>query len=311
MTRAPDPTDIDSLAIQLSGGEVVHVGPAFSLYSTQPRTEEINARVARVVEHFLATAGDHVTHGLIGKGHQVPFKREDLEALPEKIRQSPIKKGLSVVLHGGAQPTEASPIFLNILLPADWKPNPLGYVSYGFSMALLTEKDMSFADHCLQSCDLFEPDHGHGGFGLIGNINWLYSSDVMDQVAAILERFPGLDFPASPACGAVASDGLLAANWLTALNHEQSQALGGIDTLTKAMDDLGGRALRWSNGVLLIAPGAPQLGDSEEGHVPQNFKDVGALVSPLRGAPDASLFFGGKDRDMAAFSRQWRARFDP
>ncbi len=303
-------TEIDALQIALASGEVVRIGPSVSLYHTRSRDSEMTAQVATVLEQFLDVAGERIRFGLFGRGHQSTMTRQEVLDWPDRLRDAPLEKAASITLHGGAGAMDAHPVYFSCLLPAAWSPRPGCYISAGFSMEILSTRKTSLAAWTRAACGVFDPDHGHGGFALATNLNWGNNDHVVGQLAAILERFPGLDFPAHPGTNHVYSDGPVAANWLTILSEPFLNKMGGRQNIVQAIVDLEGQALEWDGGLILVAPGLPQLGDSEAGLFPEGYRKVGRMIAALRGAPDASYFNGATDRDMRTFAKIWRARFD-
>lgn len=263
-----------------------------------------------MLDRFLAISGPDLTHISFGVEADRPLEEGELVTLGNRIRAEKPTRALTLRLHGGANPLDAHPVFFSCLLPANWAPEPASFVSAGFSMKLLMGGKTTLVGWTQSACEAFSPDHGSGGFSLISNVNWAYGSEVMGQIAAVLERFVALDHPAVPTGSFVTRAGPLAANWLTILNAELIGTMGGTVTVDKAMADLGGQALPWSNGLLLVAPGAPQIGDTENAALPAAYHKVGAMIAALRGAPDAAYFPDAGDRDMLTFAKVWRGRLD-
>lgn len=299
----------DTLTIVLHHGEVVRIGPCVSLHLIRPRTRETNAQVATALEAFLDLAGETVTFLKEGADWPKPTTAAELAALPDRVREMPVAQPMSLRLHGGENRDDAHPVYFSALLPASWDPQPSGFVTTGLSMARFMDQNVSFKGWAQRLCDMLEPTHGSGGFGLLTNPEWGLSSDVLGQVAAILERFSGLDYPAVPSGGFVTRDGPVAANWLTMLNGDLVKKLGGARTVQESMEALGGQALVCTSGLMLVAPGAPQIGGAEDNPTPKGYKSVGGLISAVLGNKEAGYFMDATDRDMLAFSKAWRLRF--
>ena len=300
---------IDDLQIAIHSGEVIRVGPSINLYHTRPRDADIGY-LRDVVDKFVQLAGHDNTFAAANGAHLEPVPQAQLSEWCEDALGSDPIQALSLDMHGGDTKEEAHPVYFRCLLPASWNPEPISYMSLGVSMARLMASGTTLIALVQELCEAFHPDHGHSGFAVTTNGYWSYASDVIDQYAAILERFPGLDYPAVPSGVYVQRVGPVAANWITVLSDQFVSKLGGRNAVSERLDGVGGRALPWSGGMILIAPGAPQIGDSEAGHDLAGYAEVGQMIAGVRGAKEAGYFPGGKTRDMMAFSRSWRNRFD-
>ncbi len=311
MTQAePTAELIDDLKIALAGGEVVRVGPAVSLHHNRSRDAGTTAQVAGLLEHFLAVAQSHIRFIKRDTADWQPIGQSEVRYIAQEINAAKHSRGFYLALHGGEHPQDAHPVAFQCMIPADWSPEPSTYVSAGFTMGLLVERQARLTSWAQTACEIFDPFHGSGGFTLALNPSWAYAADVVEQIAAILERFPGLDHPALPTGGFVTRSGPVCANWLTILGMSLVNKMGGQAAVVQAMQDVQGQTLSWLGGLVLVAPGAPQIGDRDADAFPSSYRKVGSLIAALRGAKEAVYFAGANDRDMRIFGKAWRARFD-
>lgn len=304
------PDSIDGLQIDLVGGETLRIGPAASLYHTRPRDHSAVEQMANALMHYLSLAENNIRFCKIDAEPWTSVDEAPLSLLLDKLRSIKPSQNFSLGLHGGSHPEEASPLFFNCFMPASWTPEPVTYLSAGFSMRLLMNGKANLVSWVKEACALFDPFHGNGGFTLIANPSWAYTSDVMGQTAAILDRFPGLDYPAVPTGAFVSKTGPVCANWITILDTTLIDQMGGKDTLVQAMEALEGQALEWSNGMILVASGAPQIGDTDADLFPKAYTKVGTMIAAIRGDKNAVYFPGADDIDSIAFGSSWRGRFD-
>ncbi|WP_425070983.1 type VI immunity family protein [Sagittula sp. S175] len=302
---------IDDIRIPTRGGQVMRVGPAVSLYHARPRTAETTAAVAHALQLFLDLAGPHIRFAGIDGQHLLPISQTDPAALPAFVTQQDPARGFGLHLHGGADRDDAHPLYFRCLLPAAWNPQPMTYVSMGLTMARqMTEGLPPLTHWTADAAARFGAWHGSAGFALTAHGAWSHGKAVMADVASVLDRFPGLDYPAQGAALHVVREGPVAANWITLLADDLADRIGGAAKVAEVITGFGGQVRPWAGGLSLIAAGAPQIGDTEQGMTAESYTIPGRLIASLRGAPDAAYFPGAAGRDMIAFGKDWRARFD-
>ncbi len=304
------PETIDTIEITVPSGEIVRIGPALSLHHIRPRNENLNEETAALLQKFLDFAGDRIHWVGIDENHSQPVAKIDVKTLPDRVRESPLYQACNISIHGGDSRKDAHTLFFRIRIPPEWEPVPRSYMAMGFPMRLMADRGTGLLDWASIACSIFNPFHGTGGFTITTNFYWSYASDVMGSIADILHRLPGLDYPAGPTGGHVVREGPVTANWLTILDDSLVSQMGGRGIIIQAMKDLGGDSRTWDNGMILVAPGLPQIGDREAGLFPQSYTEVGRMIAALLANREANYFMGAQDRDMRAFSAEWRTRFD-
>lgn len=92
-----------------------------------------------------------------------------------------------------------------------------------------------------------------------------------------LRRFPGL-LPPPPLDGASAEP-VAPVSWLTILDEEQSERIGGPERLAALGPDF--PVMQYPGGHIIQAGPRPELGDGNKGKIPRHYDAVCDLLRPL------------------------------
>lgn len=173
----------------------------------------------------------------------------------------------------------------------------------------------AWVDRVLSWCSELQPTHGTAGIALLPTPGYDARSFAVDAWP-LLARHPGLDWP-DPLPFGVATRKLSdrhirTSNWLTVLDDGFVERLGGLRAMGEALTE-DCTLLEWDGGIVIRAGEAPQLGDVNQGIVPDAYHAVARLVAPLRFSDYSDrmpLFFPPPPASPGAESRKWLARFD-
>ncbi|AGT09067.1 type VI immunity family protein [Paracoccus aminophilus] len=178
-----------------------------------------------------------------------------------------------------------------------------------YSTRLSTERDapeayLRFFRACCEKLQVF---YAVSGFSLLF---YSYSARPRDAYP-LLRRFPGLLYEDANEFGLETegeADVIRDANWLTAINREMLDQLGGQAEAEK----LEGVTLHpYPGGVVLQAGRAPRIGDVNAGHIPEEYRRVSDFLKPLRYAPwQAPYLAVPPSVDAMEATRDWMERFD-
>ena len=213
-------------------------------------------------------------------------------------------------LHGGEQAEAASDFGVRVLLRARWEEEPphnhLSYVSFRFPLLWFADRKPGFPSFVLGACEQLEPVHGYGGIGLITAADRFLASHFTGMVAALGDRFPGLeiDYPISHLIWVRA--GIKGVNWLTILGDGEIARFGGLDALKAALPSTA-TLHTYSGGVMIQASPMPQIGDRNRQVDVEDYRKVAVALKPIRISTHSGVGGGGFDRER--FER-WLARFD-
>lgn len=167
----------------------------------------------------------------------------------------------------------------------------------------------------LRWCDLLKPGHGTAGLSMI--LDEGSAKAPQSRLAfPLIKRFPGIDFPD---LGAWSSEvrhekkrWIRTVNWLTILDDKFVEELGG---LAKMKAELGDECPVhvWDGGVIIQAGLEPEVGDVNQGLVPEAYRKVARLTKPLRFESlkgRISLLNPPPPLDHIDESLKWIRRFD-
>jgi hypothetical protein len=214
-------------------------------------------------------------------------------------------------LHGGEQPESASDLGLEISLRRRWESEPphnhLSFVSCRFPLQWFRDGPQGFRSFVTSASELLQPVHGYAGIGLVTAADRFLASQFNDDVAALAERFPGLeiDYPVKHLVWL--RTGIKGVNWLTILGNETIERFGGLERLQSALP--AAAALHAFRGGCLIQAGpAPRIGDRNLRLGVEDYRSVAVALKPLRITTHGAVH-GTTGLDRARFEA-WLARFD-
>ncbi|MGJ3703000.1 type VI immunity family protein [Variovorax sp. AFSI2.2] len=161
---------------------------------------------------------------------------------------------------------------VRMMLPVEWGSEP--------------EEVMGLVQNALAE---FPFKGGHCGYSLVWEETDIsLEREVCAWAAPLLRRHPGLGYGDAITLSNAADRGLVAVNWLTFLEAEMAEILGGQAALAhRAPADVSVLPLG-KGGVMLRAGDAPQLGDVNRQNLLPAYHAAGQLVAPVT-APDEAL----------------------
>jgi hypothetical protein len=149
---------------------------------------------------------------------------------------------------------------------------------------------------------------GHCGYSLNWNNNGDLAHAAKGEIAVLSQRYPGIDIPDLDGDLVVIKSGLKCINWLTFLNKEYCERLGGSKKLHESLGkDIALHSL--SNGVIIQAGPRPDIGDVNRRSRLPLYKKVGSVVSSLRAKGHPEFIPTVTTYDEEA-TEKWLARFD-
>lgn len=148
---------------------------------------------------------------------------------------------------------------------------------------------------------------GLGGY----SINWNKLGDLAheakEDIHLISRRHPGIDIPDLAGDIRVISKGIKCVNWLTFLDSSQVERLGGLERLSKELDeDVVSTSL--ANGIVIQAGPRPETGDVNRRQMLPLYHNVGKAVAKVR-AKEHLPFVPDPEAPEQA-TEKWLARFD-
>ncbi len=165
-------------------------------------------------------------------------------------------------------------------------------------------------DAVLRWCAIFKPVHGGAGFSFIFSSAMSQNSVYTLQ---IMKRFPGIEFIDGVAVARETEEEqnrIKGVNWLTVLNYELVEQLGGLEQMKKALEPAC-TIHNYDGGVLIQAGPTPRIGDAQRGDIPTEYRMVARFTKPIRFENyDERLFRVPDGLDDKAETLEWIRRFD-
>jgi hypothetical protein len=185
---------------------------------------------------------------------------------------------------------------------------PRGALRLVLPPALVAESAARFIELAQNLVRKLKFSSGHGGYAINWNKLGLLRTEAKNKLPFIAARFPGVDLGDTSAALYAIANGIKRSNWLTLLDHEHCDRLGGADALRTALgDDISVYTLE--NGCLIQAGPHPLLGDTNRQEALPLYHRVGRVLAPLRSQSHPAFLREGRV-PSAELTERWLAHFD-
>ena len=145
------------------------------------------------------------------------------------------------------------------------------------SLFLLNAQPIPFIHLLCRWCERLQPVYGAAGWGIAPVCEPAQAAAMTPLLQPHLRRFPGL-LPPPPLDGASAEP-VAPVSWLTILDEEQSERIGGPERLAALGPDF--PVMQYPGGHIIQAGPRPELGDGNKGKIPRHYDAVCDLLRPL------------------------------
>jgi len=234
-----------------------------------------------------------------------PLKKDSLDLLPFWFQKTKSRRDIYMLfLESGSAPDEPSDraFALNATLEK-------GYVRLILPTSFISESAASYLDLARNMAQMVSYDFGQGGFA----INWDHPGNnkmgVLRVMNSLANRYPGLDM-SHPFCTKyIASKGIKCVNWLTFLNTDYCDRLGGLHELREKFDKSVVIHDASNNGVMIQAGPLPEIGDVNRRENLPIYHQVGKKLAPIRCREHPPIFGPGGFAEKEA-TEKWLSRFD-
>lgn len=304
----------------------VRLGLMCSFYMRNPHSSETRLAMAQCADHYQQLFGEHIKSYLDPYRDiaLTPFSQGNL-SLVRYVEEydNPENESFTTDFYGDIDPYVATPYGLSIYA-SSMKESPIrdhpAYLTALFPFSWLKGKDGEGAFQMLmhQWCKALKPFHGYAGVGAIQSIDEIEKKRTNHLVYPLSRRFPGLeiDRPSTIASKMARGGGPLkikGVNWLTALDDECFEQLGGREAVLGDLDE-GFKFYEYDGGVLIQAGPVPQLGDVNQRHMPRYYQQLARKLKPIRMIfPKGHSLIKSPNRQEKSnteASNEWLARFD-
>lgn len=182
-----------------------------------------------------------------------------------------------------------------------------------FSMPLLyvEEHPLAFQAMFVKFADLLKAVHGYGGLGLVLSLVRAYDNEPAE--ALISERYNGYDVGGPVKASKGAGSGIKTVSWLTAINSELLEKVGGISAVRSELPMDWFALYPYSDGVVIQAGPSPYNAPVDDDPQPACYVLPNMLLKDVR-STNMGSFHGasafGEARIRGDAAARWMERFD-
>ena len=315
---APQALDDQPLVYFPDGDPAARIGLTMSFYFTHPDNTERRRPLVHCIKQYLQQA-EGLLRTYAVKKHRTfqtlkPDENVDPALLDEMIDPS---KALEFLASGAEQDGMSHSWSISAYADTDNSPGALGFLHLTYPLSILQTDEAPpriFTGQFVSLCNVLRVEHAYGGLGLILPFDVGGRSAALQVVGGVAMRFPGLDVDDLTGVSIHCEQGIKAVNFLTAVSDRLLVKVGGAEAVA-AQAGAGIEMHRYSNGAVFQAGPVPQLGDSEQGLVPDRYVALGRVLKPLRAPyPDVLMYAptiaDPESEGHDAFTQRWLARFD-
>lgn len=283
------PTDIEERAILRDRETQLirsRVGITLSLYFLGGQTRGKRRKLVDCLSEYLSAVGENITHfkyGSDGRLHKFPGKGVPDQYLLAVDQPADQLFYLHVRQYDRRELNDPKLYMFMAFGRPDRDESMCSGLKVYLPPSFVFEQTERFVELVRGWCDRLEVIHGSGGLGTLTNPGAETTGD--SYFYPWLEAYPALDYDAMGSYFATVSKGgwerPRASNWLTVLGDQNVAALGGQETVARALTtDVS--TIPYGQGIILLAGGLPALGSPESGGVPEAYRAVARLVMPIR-----------------------------
>lgn len=283
------------------------------LFYQEPYTEEKRKAVLTLLEEHAALTGEKYrwTQNPKTKSWKSVKKGRASYLQPKEWLLNLGDARWGFIYHAGDKGSDASDIeFVTYNRFAIHAPGEINYVLMQFPVDMFDGAPEKLPELTRHWCELLQPKHGYGGLCL-GRSHGYEHESASSHEFTLASRFPGIDVRWPLSHSMELDRGIKGADWLTILSSDYLEQLGGLASVKERMGKL--PVLEYQGGAVLQAGEWPQVGDNEQGIDIPEYKQVGAIVEPVRFKTYPGIHIGSAPQPK--FTKQgymeWLARFSP
>jgi len=216
----------------------------------------------------------------------------------------------SLIYHAGEKASDASDIEFYTLNSGDTpQGDDTSFLRIHFPVSILKDTP-ALLERIRHWCGLIQPDHGYAGFSFAHSHGY-ERGEAVSYEYIMAQRFPGLDVYDNVHHSLKLGHHIKGADWLVILSDAFLNRIGGLPQIRERMGSL--PVLDYPGGAILQAGPLPQLGDTEQDLPMTEYRQVAAIIEPLRHKNykgGAEMLAPGPKFTGSSYM-QWLARFSP
>ena len=312
-------------AMLMKYGPQDYVGAAMAvrgtLYFDGSHTTEVRSAICRCFEAYEAIAKEHLTWLWRAEPPSGPdllayAKAKPMRAMMEKMKPNDV---VSFGYVGGEKSEDASPWTFHLLGLREWeaKMGTWGLATLTFSLPPLyvEEHPTIFQELFLEFARELKAVHGFGGFAF--NLSLVRRAPNEATEAFMSTKMNGIDVGNPVSVGSDVKYGILdhikTVGWLTAINHEMVEKVGGLSTLHSELPLSWFAKYDYGNGMVIQAGPKPEIVPIEIDPRPAIYVLPNMALKDIRMTDTGGFHYGSKDgepRLVGWAAEQWLKRFD-
>ena len=310
---APQELDDQPLVYFPDGDPAARIGLTMSFYFGHPNDIERRRTLVHCIKQYLQQA-EGLLRTYAVKKHRTFLTLKSRENIDPALLDEMIdpSKVLEFLASGAERDGMSHSWSISAYASTDDSPGALGCLWLTYPLSILQTDEAPpriFTGQFVSLCNALQVEHAYGGLGLILPFDVGGMSAALQVVGAVAMRFPGLDVDDLTGVIIHCEQGIKAVNFLTAVSDRLLAKVGGAEAVV-AQAGQGIEMHRYSTGAVFQAGPVPQLGDSQQGLIPDRYVALGRVLKPLRAPYPDTLLDDPAGKDNKAFTQRWLARFD-
>ncbi len=287
-----------------------------TLFFTGAHSPDVRAAVCACFDEYEAIAKDHLTwlwreEPPDGPNKMVYAKAKSMRSMVARMRENDL---LSFAYTSGEKEYDAGDWEFQVFGRRGWEGKMLARGTSGlrFSVPLLyvEENPGSFQAMFVNFARRLKAIHGYGGYGLV--LSLVRSDDNEPFEAYLADRLNGLDVGNLVGGTRNAPKGIKTVSWLTAVNHQMIEQIGGLFTIRSELPRDWFALYDYEAGLVIQAGPKPEAAPADADPKPARLVLPNMLFRQVR-APSLSAHIAskqGEPRLVGWGAEQWLKRFD-
>ncbi|WP_332879003.1 type VI immunity family protein [Massilia sp. S19_KUP03_FR1] len=312
-------------AMLMKHGPQDYIGAALAvrgtLYFRGSHTAGVREAICRCFDDYESIAKEHLTW----LWREEPPEGPDKFAYPKARPLRDMMKRLDVDDHvgfayiGGKKPHESSPWIFWVSGLRGWEAKMsrygLGSLEFSLPRSFVKAHPVLFQQLFVDFARRLKAEHGHGGFAF--NLSAVRGEENESTEAFMASKMAGLDAGSAIMVGRHGKTGIAdhikTIGWLTAINTDMVEAVGGMPTLRSELPQDWFAKYDYGNGIVIQAGPEPEIAPVELDAKPAIYVLPNMLLRKIRVSEIDSLHYYPKDgepRLAGAAAERWLTRFD-
>jgi hypothetical protein len=312
-------------AMLMKYGPQDYVGAAMAvrgtLYFDGSHTAEVRSKICSCFEAYEAIAREHLTwlwreEPPSGPDLLAYAKAKPMRSMMEKMKPH---DAVSFGYIGGEKPEDASPWMFRVSGLREWEANMgtwgLATLTFSLPPLFVEENPTTFQKLFVEFAKALKAVHGFGGFAF--NLSLVRREPNEPTEAFMATKMNGIDVGNPVLVGGSTEYGILdhikTVGWLTAINHEMLEKVGGLTTLRSELPMSWFAKYDYGNGIVIQSGGKPEIVPIPVDPLPSIYVLPNMALKDIRMTEIGTFHYGSKDGEPRLFgwaADQWLKRFD-